>query len=72
MEKVTAGVKTKVLMLSPRLVNNASADLRHQLALAYKVIQMRLEQELKTKTSVERDFRRAQTASTVWSDCCRR
>jgi len=69
MEKVIkAGVKTKVLMLSATPVNNRFTDLRNQLALAYEGQSDALSKNLKTKTSVEEIFRRAQTAFNVWSD----
>lgn len=68
MEKVIkAGVKTKVLMLSATPVNNRFTDLRNQLALAYEGQSDALSKNLKTKTSVEEVFRRAQTAFNVWS-----
>ncbi|WP_411975535.1 helicase-related protein [Sulfitobacter faviae] len=69
MEKVIkAGVKTKVLMLSATPVNNRFTDLRNQLALAYEGHSDTLSKNLKTKTSVEEIFRRAQAAFNVWSD----
>lgn len=69
MEKVIkAGVKTKVLMLSATPVNNRFTDLRNQLALAYEGQSDALSKNLKTKTSVEEIFRRAQTAFNVWSE----
>ncbi|QUJ76960.1 DEAD/DEAH box helicase family protein [Sulfitobacter albidus] len=69
MEKVIkAGVKTKVLMLSATPVNNRFTDLRNQLALAYEGQSDALSKNLKTKTSVEEIFRRAQAAFNVWSD----
>ena len=68
MEKVIkAGVKTKVLMLSATPVNNRFTDLRNQLALAYEGHSDALSKNLKTKTSVEEIFRRAQTAFNIWS-----
>ena len=69
MEKVIkAGVKTKVLMLSATPVNNRFTDLRNQLALAYEGHSDALSKNLKTKTSVEEIFRRAQTAFNVWTN----
>lgn len=69
MEKVIkAGVKTKVMMLSATPVNNRFTDLRNQLALAYEGHSDALSKNLKTKTSVEEIFRRAQAAFNVWSD----
>ncbi|WP_417275100.1 SNF2-related protein [Celeribacter halophilus] len=69
MEKVIkAGVKTKVLMLSATPVNNRFTDLRNQLALAYEGHSDALSKNLKTKTSVEEIFRRAQAAFNVWSE----
>ncbi len=68
MDKVIkAGVKTKVLMLSATPVNNRFTDLRNQLALAYEGQSDALSKNLKTKTSVEEIFRRAQTAFNAWS-----
>ncbi|PVH27385.1 SNF2-related protein [Pararhodobacter oceanensis] len=69
MEKVIkAGVKTKVLMLSATPVNNRFTDLRNQLALAYEGHSDALSKNLKTKTSVEEIFRRAQAAFNIWSE----
>ncbi|HCP80362.1 MAG TPA: helicase [Octadecabacter sp.] len=65
---IKAGVKTKVLMLSATPVNNRFTDLRNQLALAYEGHSDALSKNLKTKTSVEEIFRRAQAAFNVWSD----
>ena len=65
---IKAGVKTKVLMLSATPVNNRFTDLRNQLALAYEGQSDALSKNLKTKTSVEEIFRRAQTAFNVWSN----
>ncbi|MDO6483095.1 helicase-related protein [Shimia thalassica] len=65
---IRAGVKTKVLMLSATPVNNRFTDLRNQLALAYEGHSDELSKNLKTKTSVEEIFRRAQTAFNVWSN----
>lgn len=65
---IKAGVKTKVLMLSATPVNNRFTDLRNQLALAYEGHSDALSKNLKTKTSVEEIFRRAQTAFNVWSN----
>ena len=62
------GVKTKVLMLSATPVNNRFTDLRNQLALAYEGQSDALSKNLKTKTSIEEIFRRAQKAFNVWSD----
>ena len=62
---IKAGVKTKVLMLSATPVNNRFTDLRNQLALAYEGHSDALSKNLKTKTSVEEIFRRAQTAFNV-------
>jgi hypothetical protein len=62
------GVKTKVLMLSATPVNNRFTDLRNQLALAYEGQSDALSKNLKTKTSVEEIFRRAQKAFNVWSE----
>jgi len=69
MDKVIkAGVKTKVLMLSATPVNNRFTDLRNQLALAYEGQSDALSKNLKTKTSVEEIFRRAQAAFNAWSN----
>ena len=68
MEKVIKqGVKTKVLMLSATPVNNRFVDLRNQLALAYEGVAENLDQNLKTKSSIEDIFRQAQTAFNKWS-----
>jgi len=64
---VRAGVKTKVLMLSATPVNNRFNDLKNQLALAYEGQSELLSEKLKTKTSVEAIFKRAQGAFNVWS-----
>jgi hypothetical protein len=61
------GVKTKVLMLSATPVNNRFTDLRNQLALAYEGQSEGLSRNLKTDTSVEEIFRRAQKAFNTWS-----
>lgn len=65
---IKAGVKTKVLMLSATPVNNRFNDLRNQLALAYEGESDALSANLKTKTSVEEIFRRAQRAFNTWSE----
>lgn len=62
------GVKTKVLMLSATPVNNRFTDLRNQLALAYEGQSDALSKNLKTNTSIEEIFRRAQKAFNVWSE----
>ncbi|MGN0727994.1 helicase-related protein [Treponema sp.] len=68
MEKVIKqGVKTKVLMLSATPVNNRFIDLKNQLALAYEGVAENLDQNLKTKNSIEDIFRQAQTAFNKWS-----
>ena len=68
MEKVIKqGVKTKVLMLSATPVNNRFIDLRNQLALAYEGVAENLDQNLKTKSSIEDIFRQAQIAFNKWS-----
>lgn len=64
---IREGVKTKVLMLSATPVNNRFTDLRNQLALAYEGQSETLSQKLKTTTSIEEIFRRAQTAFNSWS-----
>lgn len=64
---IRAGVKTKVLMLSATPVNNRFTDLRNQLALAYEGQSEGLSRNLKTDTSVEEIFRRAQKAFNSWS-----
>ena len=64
---IRAGVKTKVLMLSATPVNNRFIDLRNQLALAYEGESDALGKHLKTNTSVEEIFRRAQKAFNAWS-----
>ena len=62
------GVKTKVLMLSATPVNNRFNDLRNQLALAYEGQSETLSKNLKSKSSVEEIFRRAQAAFNNWAD----
>jgi hypothetical protein len=64
---IRAGVKTKVLMLSATPVNNRFTDLRNQLALAYEGQSEGLSRNLKTDTSVEEIFRRAQKAFNAWT-----
>jgi len=64
---IREGVKTKVLMLSATPVNNRFNDLRNQLALAYEGQSDVLNEKLKTKTSVEEIFRRAQAVFNLWS-----
>ncbi len=64
---IREGVKTKVLMLSATPVNNRFTDLRNQLALAYEGQSEALSSKLKTNTSVEEIFRKAQTAFNMWS-----
>lgn len=64
---IRAGVKTKVLMLSATPVNNRFTDLRNQLALAYEGQSESLSKHLKTQTSIEEIFRRAQKAFNEWS-----
>jgi SNF2 family DNA or RNA helicase len=64
---IREGVKTKVLMLSATPVNNRFNDLRNQLALAYEGQSEGLSKKLKTNTSIEEIFRRAQAAFNVWS-----
>jgi hypothetical protein len=64
---IRAGVKTKVLMLSATPVNNRFNDLRNQLALAYEGQSEALSKNLKTQTSIEEIFRRAQKAFNEWS-----
>ena len=65
---IRSGVKTKVLMLSATPVNNRFTDLRNQLALAYEGHSDTLSRNLKTKSSVEEIFRKAQTAFNTWSE----
>ncbi|CTQ51399.1 helicase-related protein [Jannaschia donghaensis] len=65
---IRAGVKTKVLMLSATPVNNRFTDLRNQLALAYEGHSDTLNRNLKTKSSVEEIFRKAQTAFNTWAE----
>lgn len=64
---IRQGVKTKVLMLSATPVNNRFIDLRNQLALAYEGNSEDLAKKLKTSSSVEEIFRRAQTVFNEWS-----
>ena len=65
---IKSGVKTKVLMLSATPVNNKFTDLRNQLALAYEGHSDTLSKNLKTNSSVEEIFRKAQTAFNNWSE----
>ena len=64
---IRAGVKTKVLMVSATPVNNRFNDLRNQLALAYEGQSDALSKNLKTQTSIEEIFRRAQKVFNEWS-----
>jgi hypothetical protein len=64
---IRAGVKTKVLMLSATPVNNRFNDLRNQLALAYEGQSDALSKSLKSDTSIEEIFRRAQKAFNEWT-----
>ncbi len=64
---IRQGVKTKVLMLSATPVNNRFNDLRNQLALAYEGNSAELARKLKTSSSIEEIFRRAQTVFNEWS-----
>ncbi|MBZ9755267.1 DEAD/DEAH box helicase family protein [Mesorhizobium sp. ESP6-5] len=64
---IREGVKTKVLMLSATPVNNRFTDLRNQLALAYEGQSEALSQNLKSQTSIEEIFRRAQKAFNAWT-----
>lgn len=66
-EVIRGGVKTKVLMLSATPVNNRFTDLRNQLALTYEGQSEILRQKLKTTSSIEEIFRRAQTVFNAWS-----
>ncbi len=69
MEQVMrGGVKTRVLMLSATPVNNRFTDLRNQLALAYEGQSELLNEKLKTTTSIEEIFRKAQKAFNDWSN----
>ena len=64
---IREGVKTKVLMLSATPVNNRFSDLRNQLALAYEGRSENLSRKLKTQSSIEEIFRKAQAAFNAWS-----
>ncbi|MDE6234576.1 MAG: DEAD/DEAH box helicase family protein [Muribaculaceae bacterium] len=64
---IKKGVKTKVLMLSATPVNNRFNDLRNQLALAYEGDSRRMDEKLKTTSSLDDIFRQAQTAFNRWS-----
>ena len=64
---IRAGVKTKVLMVSATPVNNRFNDLRNQLALAYEGQSDALSKSLKSDTSIEEIFRRAQKAFNEWT-----
>ena len=65
---IRQGVKTKVLMLSATPVNNRFNDLKNQLALAYEGESKDLSAKLKSQTSVEEIFRKAQAAFNQWSN----
>lgn len=68
MDKVIKqGVKTKVLMLSATPVNNRFIDLKNQLALAYEGVTDNIDEQLKTKRSIDDIFRSSQTAFNKWS-----
>ncbi len=62
-----AGVKTKVLMLSATPVNTKFSDLKNQLQLAYEGDVRQIDKQLNTKSSLDKIFKRAQTAFNVWS-----
>lgn len=64
---IREGVKTRVLMLSATPVNNRFTDLRNQLALAYEGESENLNRNLKTESSIEEIFRRAQKTFNAWS-----
>lgn len=64
---IKQGVKTKVLILSATPVNNRFIDLRNQLALAYEGVSKNIDEQLKTKNSIDDIFRQAQTAFNKWS-----
>ena len=64
---IKQGVKTKVLMLSATPVNNRFIDLRNQLALAYEGVSKNIDEQLKTRNSIDDIFRQAQTAFNKWS-----
>ena len=64
---ISAGVKTKVLMLSATPVNNRFYDLRNQLALAYEGKAELMDKELNTTKSIDEIFRQAQKAFNAWS-----
>ena len=54
-------------MLSATPVNNRFIDLRNQLALAYEGVSKNIDEQLKTKNSIDDIFRQAQTAFNKWS-----
>ena len=64
---VSKGVKTKVLMLSATPVNNGFNDLKNQLQLAYEGKPQQLEKLLKTESSIDDIFRKAQGVYNQWS-----
>lgn len=64
---IKQGIKTKVLMLSATPVNNKFIDLKNQLALAYEGVSENIDEQLKTKGSIDDIFRAAQTAFNKWS-----
>lgn len=65
---ITAGVKTKVLMLSATPVNNRFHDLKNQLDLAYEGDSELLTQQLGIESGLDYVFRQAQKAFNKWSD----
>lgn len=64
---IQKGVKTKVLMLSATPVNNRFLDLKNQLALAYEGDPALLDNKLNTSHPIDKIFKDAQKAFTLWS-----
>ena len=64
---ISAGIKTKVLMLSATPVNNRFVDLRNQLALSYEGNSAFINSKLNLSKPIDDIFRSAQNAFTRWS-----
>ncbi len=64
---IKSGVKTKVLMLSATPVNIDFTDLKNQLMIACEGDAENLNRTLKTKSSVDKIFRDANSAFVAWS-----
>ena len=64
---IRLGVKTKVLMLSATPVNNRFNDLKNQIQLAYEGESDKIDDLLKTSSSIDDIFRQAQTEYNIWA-----